>query len=281
MNDEQKRFIEYIDSDNTDEIIKMLKAGFNPNFDVYGATPLTLAVGINSPIEIIKALLKYNADPNPIVALPLGGIAMEGSEEINAPRPKEQVSALMMASRDNRLPIVKELIKKRADVNTRGTNHLGKVWYTPLMEAVSQGHLPVVKELIKNGADVNVQTEDGTAALMIPSTSAKKGIIVALLNAGADQNMRNAAGKTAVEVKTEKFNKELKENRNTLRKDSALHQHELGLKAFLKGEDVDATGTGAVVPAAAEEEEGKAGGKRMTRHRTRKPKHAKTRKSAH
>ena len=278
MNDEQKRFIEYIDSDNTDEIIKMLKAGFNPNFDVYGATPLTLAVGINSPIEIIKALLKYNADPNPIVALPLGGIAMEGSEEINAPRPKEQVSALMMASRDNRLPIVKELIKKRADVNTRGTNHLGKVWYTPLMEAVSQGHLPVVKELIRNGADVNVQTEDGTSALMIPSTSAKKGIIVALLNVGADQNMRNAAGKTAVEVKTEKFNKELKENRNTLRKDSALHQHELGLKAFLKGEDVDAAGTGAVAPAA-EEEEGKEGGKRTTRHRTRKPKrHAKTRK---
>lgn len=278
MNDEQKQFVEYIDSDNADEIIKMLKAGFNPNFDVYGATPLTLAVGINSPIEIIKALLKYNADPNPIVSLPIGGILMEGSEEINAPRPKEQVSALIMASRDNRLPIVKELIKKHADVNARGTNHLGKVWYTPLMEAVSQGHLPVVKELIKNGADVNVQTEDGTSALMIPSIAAKKGIIVALLKAGADQNMRNAAGKTAAEVKTEKFNKELKENRNTLRKDSALHQHELGVKAFLKGEDVDAAGAGA--GAAAGEEEGKEGGKRMTRHRTRKPKHAKTRKYA-
>lgn len=277
MNDEQKQFVEYIDSDNTDEIIKALKAGFNPNFDVYGATPLTLAVGINSPIEIIKALLKYNADPNPIVSLPVGGIAMEGSEEINAPRPKEQVSALIMASRDNHLPIVKELIKKHADVNARGTNHLGKVWYTPLMEAVSQGHLPVVKELIKNGADVNVQTEDGTSALMIPSIAAKKGIIVALLNAGADQNMRNAAGKTAAEVKTEKFNKELKENRNTLRKDSALHQHELGVKAFLKGEDVvDAAGTGT--GAGASEEEGKKGGKRITRHRARKPKHAKTRK---
>jgi hypothetical protein len=93
-----------------------------------------------------------------------------------------------------------------------------------------------------------------------------------LLKAGADQNMRNAAGKTAVEVKTERFNKELKEDpRNTLRKDSALHQHELGLKAFLKGEDVDA---GAV----AGEEEGKEGGKRTVRHRTRKPKHTKTRK---
>lgn len=276
MNDEQKQFVEYIDSDNTDEIIKALKAGFNPNFDVYGATPLTLAVGINSPIEIIKALLKHNADPNPIVSLPLGGIAMEGSEEINAPRPKEQVSALMMASRDNRLPIVKELIKKHANVNARGTNHLGRLWYTPLMEAVSQGHLPVVKELIKNGADVNVQTEDGTSALMIPSIAAKKGIIVALLKAGADQNMRNAAGKTAIDVKTEKFNKELKEDpRNTLRKDSALHQHELGLKSFLKGEDVDAS----AAVAAAEEEEGKEGGKRSTRHRTRKPKqHAKTRK---
>lgn len=281
MNDEQKQFVEYIDSDNTDEIIKALKAGFNPNFDVYGATPLTLAVGINSPIEIIKALLKHNGDPNPIVSLPVGGIAMEGSEEINAPRPKEQVSALIMASRDNHLPIVKELIKKHADVNARGTNHLGKIWYTPLMEAVSQGHLPVVKELIKNGADVNVRTEDGTSALMIPSIAAKKGIIVALLNAGADQNMRNAAGKTATEVKTEKFNKELKEDpRNTLRKDSALHQHELGVKAFLKGEDVvDAAGAGA--GAGAGEEEGKSGGKRMTRHRARKPKrHAKTRKSA-
>jgi ankyrin repeat protein len=276
MNDEQTQFVEYIDSDNTDEIIKALKAGFNPNFDVYGATPLTLAVGINSPIEIIKALLKHNADPNPIVSLPVGGIAMEGSEEIKSPRPKEQVSALMMASRDNRLPIVKELIKKHADVNARGTNHLGRLWYTPLMEAVSQGHLPVVKELIKNGADVNVQTEDGTSALMIPSIAAKKGIIVALLKAGADQNMRNAAGKTAIDVKTEKFNKELKEDpRNTLRKDSALHQHELGLKSFLKGEDVDAS----AAVAAAEEEEGKEGGKRSTRHRTRKPKqHAKTRK---
>jgi ankyrin repeat protein len=280
MNDEQQKFIEYIDSDNTDEVIKALKAGFNPNFDVYGATPLTLAVGINSPIEIIKALLKYNADPNPIVALPVGGIAMEGSEEINAPRPKEHVSALMIASRNNHLPIVKELIKKHADVNARGSNHLGRLWYTPLMEAVSEGHLPVVKELIKKGADVNVQTEDGTTALMIPSMSAKKGIIVALLNAGADQNMRNAAGKTAAEVKTEKFNKELKEYpRNTHRKESSLYQHELGVKAFLKGEDVDAPAASAASVAAAEEEEGKEGGKRTTRHRTRKPKrHAKTRK---
>lgn len=276
MNDEQKQFVEYIDSDNTDEIIKMLKSGFNPNFDVYGATPLTLAVGMNDDPEIktIKALLKYNADPNPIVALPIGGIGMEGSEDLRtSPLPREQVSALMIACRNNHLPIVKELIKKHADVNARGTNHLGRLWYTPLMEAVSEGHLQVVKELIKKGADVNVQTEDGTSALMIPSTSAKKGIIVALLKAGADQNMRNAAGKTAAEVKTEKFNKELKEYpRNTHRKDSALHQHELGVKAFLKGEDVDAAG------AAAEEEEGKEGGKRTTRHRTRKPKHAKTRK---
>ena len=278
MNDEQKQFVESIDSDNTGEVVKALKAGLNPNFDLYGATPLTLAVSINSPIEIIKALLKYNADPNPIVYLPIGGIVMERSEEINAPRPKEQVSALMIASRNNHLPIVKELIKKHADVNARGTNYLGRLWYTPLMEAVNQGHLPVVKELIKNGADVNVQTEDGTTALMIPSTSAKKGIIVALLKAGADQNMRNAAGKTAAEVKTEKFNKELKEDpRNTLRKDSALHQHELGVKAFPKGEDVDAAGPGA--GAGAVEEEGKEGGKRTMRHRTRIPKrHAKTRK---
>jgi hypothetical protein len=117
---------------------------------------------------------------------------------------------------------------------------------------------------------------------MITSTSAKKGIIVALLNAGADQNMRNAAGKTAAEVKTEKFNKELKEYpRNTHRKESSLHQHELGVKAFLKGEDVDASAASASAAsaAAAEEEEGKEGGKRSTRHRTRKPKrHAKTRK---
>lgn len=276
MNDEQKQFVEYIDSDNTGEVVKALKAGLNPNFDLYGATPLTLAVSINSPIKIIKALLEHNADPNPIVALPIGGISMERSEEINAPRPKEQVSALMIASRNNHLPIVKELIKKHADVNARGTNHLGRLWYTPLMEAVNQGHLSVVKELIKNGADVNVQTEDGTSALMIPSTSAKKVIIVALLKAGADQNMRNAAGKTAVEVKTERFNKELKEDpRNTLRKDSALHQHELGVKAFLKGEDVDA---GAGTGAGAVEEEGKEGGKRTMRHRTRKPKHTKTRK---
>jgi hypothetical protein len=90
--------------------------------------------------------------------------------------------------------------------------------------------------------------------------------------------MRNAAGKTAAEVKTEKFNKELKENRNTLRKDSALHQHELGVKAFLKGEDVDAAGAGAGAGAGAVEEEGKEGGKRTMRHRTRKPKHTKTRK---
>ena len=264
MNDEQQKFVEYIDSNKAGEVIKALKAGLNPNFDVYGATPLTLAVGINSPIKIIRALLEAGADPNTIVTLPIGGIAMERSEEIKAPRPKERVSALIIASRNKQLSIVEILIEKGADVNARGTNHLGKIWYTPLMEAVSEGHLPIVQKLIEKGADVNVQTEDGTTALMITSPSAKKSIIVALLKAGADQNMRNAAGKTAIEVKTERFNKELKEYPGTLRTDSALYQHEQGVKAFL-------------TPAA--KEEGKEGGKLTMRHRTRKPKqHAKTRK---
>lgn len=271
MNADQKQFVEYIESDNTDEIIKMLDAGFNPNFDVYGATPLTLAIGMNDDPEMktIKALLKYNADPNPIVSLPIGGIGSGGSEELlESPLKREQVSALMTVSRNNDLPIVKELIRKGADVNARGTNHLGKIWYTPLMEAVSQGHLQVVKELIKKGADVNVQTEDGTSALMIPSIAAKKGIIVALLKAGADQNMHNAAGKTAVEVKTDKFNNELRQYpTTTVRKESALHQHELGVKAFLRGEDVDAAAT---IPGGRKPRTRKQGTRRMSSARRTK-----------
>jgi ankyrin repeat protein len=54
------------------------------------------------------------------------------------------------------------------------------------MEASWQGHTITVQALIRAGADLNVQDKGGTTALMIASEGGHVATVQALIGAGAD-----------------------------------------------------------------------------------------------
>ena len=97
---------------------------------------------INNLIEAAK-----NNDTNRI-----NSILNKGKVDINA-KNKDGETALMLASSEGHLEMVKLLVENGAD-------------YTNALRLASrEGHLEVVKYLLENGADVNIKNKNGNAAL--------------------------------------------------------------------------------------------------------------------
>ena len=92
------------------------------------------------------------------------------------------------ASRTGNLERVKELIDS-VDVNAR--YYLGN---TALIGASGEGHLEVVKELIAHGADVNALNNIGDTALMYASRYGHLEVVRKLIQRGADVNATDNAG---------------------------------------------------------------------------------------
>src|SRR5208283_1368711 len=85
----------------------------------------------------------------------------------------------MWPSLDGRTELVKSLLDKGADINTK-TNE----GWTALMQASRQGHAEVVKLLLDRGADVNA-TFDGRTALTFASVGGHSDVVNLLKAHGA------------------------------------------------------------------------------------------------
>jgi ankyrin repeat protein len=85
---------------------------------------------------------------------------------------------------------IKKMIKDGVDINKKDEQ-----FRTALMLASLNSFLMVVKILIEAGADVNIQDMDDRTALMMAST---KSIVIELLNADIDVNIRNNEGETVM-----------------------------------------------------------------------------------
>ena len=135
-------------------------------------------------IEVVK-----NNDINRV-----NSILNNGKENINA-KDRDGWTALIWASCKGYLEIVKYLVENGADIDAKDNEG-----WSALMEASYEGHLKVVKYLVEKGIDrVNVKDNDGWTALMRASWRGYLEIVQYLVEIGADINIKNKDGKTALD----------------------------------------------------------------------------------
>ena len=106
---------------------------------------------------------------------------------------KSGETPLMMASIDGNLPLVKTLVlghKAQLD-------HIG---WTPLHYACAKGHLEVAQFLVANGAIVDSLSVGNTTPLMMAVQSGNEQLVKFLLDKGADLQLKNANGLTAIDI---------------------------------------------------------------------------------
>jgi uncharacterized protein len=211
---------------------RLVRAGADVNTGNYiGVSPLILAINNRNP-DMVAALLKAGADPNqamwsgqtPLMTAARTGVAeivtslLDRGADINAREPRRQQSALMWAISFGHPDTARMLIERGADVSARtiklaekedytpmlmrgyGANVEGVAQggYTPLMFAAKVGDMATARLLLDQGAGINdVSVEDGPA-LVIASARGYEDMAMKLLELGADPNIPEASGMTAL-----------------------------------------------------------------------------------
>ena len=160
--------------DNVSEVKSLLSKGVNPNaVDPYGNPMLILAIKDKSNL-VIDLLLQ-----NPKIDVDLSN--------------KSGETPLMIASIEGNLPLVKTLVLKHKAL-------LDHISWTPLHYACARGHLDVAQFLIANGAAVDSLSLGNTTPLMMAVQSGNEPLVKLLLDKGADLQIRNSNGLTAIDV---------------------------------------------------------------------------------
>ncbi len=156
------------------------------------------------------AALRQGADPNARLE-PVGGSASRlqvlMARLTNEPVPLPGESALYYAVASHVYPgshqpfqpgtkdarLVKALLEARADPNTGGPGN-----NTPLYAVANgNGTLEILQLLLQHGAQVNAGGSDGQTPLMLAASGHDLPRVKALLEAGADANLKNHVGYTA------------------------------------------------------------------------------------
>ncbi len=195
-----KALIDAAHRGDVDAVDAALKAGVDVNATVDDKWSALHAAAERSRVDVIKRLIKSGANAkakNHLDVTPLHWAAIRG--------PREAVKALIDAGADVNVECVQydtplgaaagagnietsqELITAGADVN-------GGKWMTPLTLATRRSQVPMIRLLIKHGARVN--DPKNPALLWVSKPEAAK----ALLDAGADLNIRDAKGQTALHL---------------------------------------------------------------------------------
>jgi uncharacterized protein len=206
----------------------LLKAGASANVaNNYGITPLWLAA-TNHSAELVKLLLQFNADAK--ATLPHGETALmaaarAGSAEVidllvaaganpNASETLQGETALMWAAADNHPDVIRALVKGGANLNahSRALNLVAMNWvqvgmvsttlpvggWTAAMYAARQDAKAAIHILAELGANLDEQDEDGTTALQLALMNAHYDLAAAILEAGANPNLADRTGMTAL-----------------------------------------------------------------------------------
>jgi ankyrin repeat protein len=215
--------------DDLDTVQLLIKAGANVSAaNRYGVTPLSLAA-TNGNVAITRALLKAGANsnaPGPDGETVLMTAARAGNADVvnalidqgvnvNATETWQGQTALMWAAAENHGAVIKALGAHGVDLNSRSkelsfpdyryeTNgmavfQLPKGGWTALMYAARQNAMEAVSALADVHADLNATTkQEGTTALQIAVINIHYDLANLLLERGADPNVVDASGMTAL-----------------------------------------------------------------------------------
>ena len=159
--------------DDIDDIGKQLKSGkLDPN---------TLAPN-GDPILVIAAREKSDKVAAAIATTP--NVDLEKED-------KAGENALMLASLNGDVGLVKLLIDKGAEVSKKG--------WAPLHYAAANGHDDIVKLLLDHSAYVDAGSPNGTTPLMMAARGGHVSTVKLLLDNGADLTVKNQIGLTALD----------------------------------------------------------------------------------
>jgi ankyrin repeat protein len=196
----------------------------------FGAAPLAEAVKVGN-LELVRLLIKAGADIEAanddgqtalMIAARIG--ALDVAKELVARGAKVDAreswrgqTALMWAAASAQPEVVELLIKRGADVQARATvNDWGnqvtsepRAQYrptgglTPLLYAARSGCERCADALLKARADIDLPTPDGVTPLMLAIENLNYGLAQHLLQRGANPNLSDWWGRTALYVVTD------------------------------------------------------------------------------
>lgn len=134
---------------------------------------------------------------------------LKAGADVNARTPGGSTALHFAAHREDGLPVVEALLNAHADVNASTPDG-----YTPLHVAVYWSDVRVVNALIRAHADVNARTKKDNITPLLRSIDmafGKPEITLALIQAGADVNVAETGGYTALYVATTESSDEVVE----------------------------------------------------------------------
>lgn len=172
--DQINDFVKAAKFDNASEVRSLLAKGVTPNaVDSNGNPMLLLAIKDNSDKVIDVLLNTQNIDVD---------LSNKNGE-----------TPLMIASIQGNLPLVKRLIEK----NHAAIDHIA---WTPLHYASARGQVSVAEFLLSEGAIVDSRSLNDTTPLMMAVQSGNEQMVKLLLDKGADIQLRNSLGFTAIDI---------------------------------------------------------------------------------
>jgi uncharacterized protein len=222
---------------DVDMVDRLIRAGANVNTrNEFGTTPMSEAVNVGDT-AVLEKLVKAGADPNaPLVdgMTPLMVIAkttnvaaarvlLDNGANVNAKEQQRNQTALMWAAAQSQAEMVKEFVKRGADLNARATvNNMSTASYNPaglmewpanvsaepraggplaggltaLLYASREGCTECVKSMIAAGVDVNLQDPQGVTPLIMATQNLHFDTATVLIKAGADVNRWDLWGRT-------------------------------------------------------------------------------------
>ncbi len=122
-------------------------------------------------------------DPSVVKSMLAAGISPNVREHASG------LSALMIASKQGHLAVMKVLIEAGAAIDATDQNRM-----TSLLWATKKGHAEAVKLLIANGTDINAVDGSGASALTLAARGGNEAIVRLLIDNDIDLDIQNNDG---------------------------------------------------------------------------------------